>query len=62
MPVKFECDADDAPGQQVLSFGRGASGASGTAAAGPPGGTASNGTGRHSFFRARKLQRAQLAF
>lgn len=60
MPVKFECDADEAPGQQLLSFGRGTSSSGG--GAGPPGGAASTGAGRHSYFRARKLQRAQLAF
>ncbi|KAL4439043.1 hypothetical protein ABPG77_006980 [Micractinium sp. CCAP 211/92] len=60
VPVKFECDADEAPGQQLLSFGRGTSSSGG--GAGPPGGAASTGTGRHSYFRARKLQRAQLAF
>lgn len=53
--VKFEADADDAPGQQVLSFG-----ARGAAAGGAA--VASSGAGRHSYFRARKLQRAALAF
>lgn len=62
VPVKFECDADEAPGQQVLSFGRAGGAGAGAASAGPPGGAASSGAGRHSFFRARKLQRAQLAF
>ncbi|KAI7838350.1 hypothetical protein COHA_007918 [Chlorella ohadii] len=54
--VKFEADADDAPGQQTLNFGgRAAGGAAGAAAA-------SSGAGRHSYFRARKMQRVGLAF
>jgi ribonuclease H2 subunit A len=56
--VKFECDADDVPGQQVLSFGGKAAGA----AAGGSSAVASTGSGRHSYFRARKLQRVQAAF
>lgn len=55
--VKFEAGADDAPGQQTLNFGGrvAGSGAAGAAAA-------SSGAGRHSYFRARKMQRAGLAF
>ena len=53
--VTFECDADDAPpGQQTLSFG-----APGAPVA-PCSAAASSGAGRHSYFRARKLQRAGL--
>lgn len=67
VPVKFECDADDGGlGQMRLSFGTKAAGnAPGAAAGVPPAGVAtaqSSGTGRHSFFRARKLQRVQMAF
>ncbi|KAI3432463.1 hypothetical protein D9Q98_004012 [Chlorella vulgaris] len=60
-PVTFECDADDAPGmgQQLLSFGSKAAPAAAAAAGAAP---ASSGAGRHSFFRARKLQRALQCF
>lgn len=57
--VRFECDADD-PGQHTLNFG--GRGAAAAPAAGPGSAAASSGTGRHSYFRARKLQRAGLAF
>lgn len=58
--MRFECDADEPVGQQALSWGgRGVGGAGvGGAGAAP----ASSGAGRHSYFRARKLQRAALAF
>ncbi|KAL4856715.1 Ribonuclease H2 subunit A [Chlorella vulgaris] len=60
-PVTFECDADDAPGmgQQLLSFGSKAAPLAAAAAGAAP---TSSGAGRHSFFRARKLQRALQCF
>ncbi|PSC74097.1 ribonuclease H2 subunit A [Micractinium conductrix] len=61
VPVKFECDADDDAvpyGQRTLAFG--GSGGGGVQPAGSA--PASSGAGRHSYFRARKLHRAQLAF
>ena len=48
--VRWECD-EDSGGQQTLSFGGSA------AAAGGLGATQSTAKGRHSYFRARKLQR-----
>ena len=44
--VQFPCDSDEVPGQQALAYG-----------AAPP--KASSGAGRHSYMRARKLQRMQ---
>ena len=44
--VQFPCDSEEEPGQQALGFGQ----------AQP---LASNGAGRHSYMRARKLQRMQ---
>lgn len=57
VPVKWECDEDGDASQQTLNFG---------GARGGPAAQASTGAGRHSYFRARKLQRianhAQHAF
>jgi hypothetical protein len=58
VPVRFECDADDAPGQQLLTFGGGGGGGGGGGVAA----AASSGARRHSYFRARKLQRVQACF
>ena len=44
--VQFPCDSDEVPGQQALAY-----------RAAPP--KASSGAGRHSYMRARKLQRMQ---
>ena len=44
--VQFACESDEVPGQQALAYG----------AALPK---ASSGAGRHSYMRARKLQRMQ---
>jgi hypothetical protein len=58
--ITFQCDAEDAVpfGQQMLTFGGKAGGPAAVAGSAP----ASSGAGRHSYFRARRLQRVAASF